>query len=117
MSGVIVFDAAIEAWANNPNGGIALEVERVAREIVVTDAQETISVPRGGLRTNPAPGPPRRRTGHLRDSIKAEPATNDGDGLVVYVTAGAIHKGNLYIEWLTTHGYKLLSWELTANTI
>lgn len=114
---ITIFPEAIEAIVNNPFGSIALECSRVADDILVKDAKETLSIPRFGHYPNPAPGPPRRRTGDLVASIRSDRPVVDNRGLVVYVVsdpsaASHRHYDPNYSQWLRTRGYKFLSFEL-----
>lgn len=111
------FPQALETVVNNPFGSVAEQCSRYADEIFVADAKRTLSIPRIGHYPNPAPGPPRRRTGDLVNSIRSDRPVVDNRGLVVYVVSDASaashrHFDPNYSQWLRTRGYKFLSFEL-----
>jgi hypothetical protein len=128
---VTVDVAAINRLATEQGGAISLALEETAQAFV-EDAKQTLSIDaipagwatvrlqRGAIRRvrtyfpNPPPGPPRRRTGDLVDSIKW---TRDGTGPEVYVVSDPttqinFHDDFLYSKWLRDQGYKFLSFEL-----
>ena len=57
---------------------------------------------------NPPPGPPRLRSGDLKQSIHASFPTTDEKGLVVYGVALASHRGWSYPRLLLEKQYKFL---------
>jgi len=100
-------DAALKALVNNPEGGVARELQRVGDRIADL-ARESIGTDwvRGVL--NPPPGPPKRRSGDLQNSIRREDAVTTTDGLAVYVTASSEHRGADYSLILRGQGYVFL---------
>lgn len=109
--------AAIEAMIHSPSSPVVQACEALAQSFA-DDARATLGIQRIGRYPNPAPGPPRRRTGDLQRSIKVAPPEFD-PGLVVYVIADASianhpkgRGGPYYPKWLLDNGYKFLSFEL-----
>jgi hypothetical protein len=114
---VVINQAGIDELVNDPTGAIARNLEEAAETIVVPTAQDYLSVPWGGpypRGQSPDPKherPPLLRTGALRDSVMAQPATLfPGLGLVVFVTADAInpHTGWPYGILLRDEGYRYI---------
>jgi hypothetical protein len=114
---VNIFTEELNAFLNDPSGPVADELERVAHAIVVPDAVEALSVPGtrlgGSWEGNPAPGPPRRRSGDLVASLEVLPAVLSanltGDvGLAVHVAADPAHQGFAYGRHLLNQGYAFL---------
>lgn len=114
---VTIFEAGIEEMATQPNGAVAHACNALAQQFA-EDARATLGVQKSGNYPNPAPGPPRRRSGDLQRSIKVAPPEIDSEGLVVYVISDASianhgdPRGPYYTRWLLDHGYKFLSFEL-----
>jgi hypothetical protein len=131
MSSITIDLAAIDRMAYEPGGGIALAVEETAQAFV-EDAKRTLDIPVvftgyfnaqvGGVfrrfgrsAPNPPPGPPRRRTGDLVNSIRW--TRSSLDRAAVYVvsdpsTQAHRHDNRLYSKYLRDQGYKFLSFEL-----
>lgn len=113
---VTIFEVALDAFANDPSGPIARELEKAARDIVAPLAAQTLSEPAVRVGRfwdlNPPPGPPRRRTGDLINSIEVLPATIGTNmtgewGATVYVAADPDH-GFRYGPWLLGREYRFL---------
>lgn len=110
MSEFVINDEALLELFGQTNGPVAQELERQADRII-TKTQENLSHPwvRGGER-NPPPGPPQRRTGDLRQSVRRVPTGLDDDGVVaVDIVADAVHAGHLYSVTLRDKGYEFIS--------
>jgi hypothetical protein len=111
---VVFLDAEFDAFVNDISGPIANELERVATVAVLPDAWALLDRPWAGWGDlNPPPGPPRKRTGDLQDSLEVIPAVValnlTGDlGVAVYVAADPEHNGFKYALHLREQGYKWL---------
>lgn len=115
---ILIYDSAIREVVNSPGGSIAEALTANAAEFV-RDAKNTLSLPRISGTTNPAPGPPRRRSGDLFNSITQTTPVIDFDTGLIAVTVFSDknvythpHHDELHGQWLLDHGYKFLSFEL-----
>ena len=132
---VTVSQAAVNAWARDLAGPVARELTKAAKTIVVPDAKKALSVPRPPIHVrrqiasanrqtaligdhgphthiteNPPPGPPHRRTGDMRKSVRALRPRVGAEGIHVLVIADALarHDGFMYPEHLLNQGYEFL---------
>lgn len=115
---IVIYDAAIREVVNDPNGSVAAILSSNAREFA-QDAKNTLSFRYISGTRNPPPGPPRRRSGDLYNSIATTLPTIDFDTGLIAVTVYSDrnvytheHHDPLHGQWLLDHGYKFLSFEL-----
>lgn len=118
MSEIVIYDAAIREVVNDPNGSVAAALVNNGREFV-QDAKNTLNFAYVPGTRNPPPGPPRRRSGDLYNSITATPPTIDFTSGLIAVTVYSDrnvytheHHDPQHGQWLLDHGYKFLSFEL-----
>lgn len=92
---ITIDHAAIDAWANNPNGQIARELEFVTANDVYWIVKDALDQPssfstneRGWhiWQVNEAPGPPLSRTGRLWASVRHTRPRRDARGLHCDIT-------------------------------
>lgn len=115
---IIIYDAMVREVVNDPNGSVAAILSNNAREFA-QDAKNTLSIPYLHGARNPPPGPPRRRSGDLFNSITTTQPLIDFDTGLIAVTVYSDrnvytheHHDPFHGQWLLDHGYKFLSFEL-----
>lgn len=110
LAGFTFFPEALRQLVNEPNGGIETKMSTVA-ERIKNVAQDNLSTPYPGSRSrNPAPGPPKRRTGDLVASITVGSVAYGDDGLImVPVNSAAVHRGFDYSRWLRDNDYVFIN--------
>jgi hypothetical protein len=94
MSSFQINEAAIEAFARDPNGALAIELNNQADRVVEL-AKRRLGIQHTGGAGAPAGGPPFRRSGELQDSVKKLPVEVGEDGLVINIVATAIYSVTL----------------------
>ena len=86
----------------SPVGPVGRKLEQIG-DAVLAATDQSLSSPWGGSRSrNPSPGPPKERTGFLRQSLMHTYATMVGGELQVTCAAPAVHRGRFYAEILMT---------------
>lgn len=115
---IIIYDNAIREVVNDPNGSVAAALANNGNDFV-QDAKNTLNIGYVRGSRNPPPGPPRRRSGDLFNSITATRPTIDFDTGLLAVTVFSDrnvytheHHDPFHGQWLLDHGYKFLSFEL-----
>lgn len=110
MTEIVILEAGLEAWVNDPSGSIAAALEQFANEVVIPEAEEAIGTEWPGG-PNPPSGEgaqnnqrPFRRTGLLQANMGVGPPDVDNDGLNVEV----FFVGVPYSVTLIDRGYKFL---------
>jgi len=90
------------ALLQSPNGPVGRKLEQIG-DVVLAYTDVSLAMPWGGSRSrNGAPGPPRQRTGDLRQSLTRTGATLVGGELQVTCAAPSQHRGRYYAEILMT---------------
>jgi len=110
LTKLTVNDAAIVSLVNNPYHGVIDVMDEVAGKLV-SAVQMNLNEPwYQGIGTNPPPGPPRRRTGALLESIHFSGPLLGEDGLIQLVVGTDVHnlKGSNYGRELLNAGYKFV---------
>lgn len=109
LKGFVFYPEALRQIVNEPGGGIEQKLSGVAGRIKTT-AQTNLSDPYAGRGSrNPAPGPPKRRTGDLVESVVVGSVTYGDDGLIVVpVNSTAVHRGFDYSRWLRDNSYEFI---------
>ncbi|MDH4038933.1 MAG: hypothetical protein OEV86_15780 [Candidatus Krumholzibacteria bacterium] len=102
-------EPAFRQMVNQPGGGVEALLHRQAVRVEIA-AQAALSVPWPGSRSrNPAPGPPRLRTGDLRNSIRVDGPMLGSDGFIeIPVASTSVHRGFDYSDWLRDNGYEFV---------
>jgi hypothetical protein len=120
MTSFTYFPAAMKQVVNEPRGGVETTLLFWATK-AQNRTKERLSSPyapgqrsrfqRGafssaGHYTNPPPGPPKKRSGDLVDSIRVGSPYIAENGLIaVPVNSVAVHRGTNYSQWLRDEGY------------
>lgn len=105
MSELVFNQAALTALFEGE--GMAKELERVAERVVVA-TKEALGTPATRHDRNPAPGPPRMRSGDLLASVHHTEARIVDGVLTVFCIADAVHRGWYYDQILRDKGYVLV---------
>ena len=95
----------------SPAGPVARELERVG-DAVVAATKENLNDPYDRRTLNPPPGPPKRRTGDLLNSVRREDARLMEGRLEVVCVAPAVHRGWYYDQELRKRGYKFVDLDM-----
>lgn len=106
LTGFVMFPQALAQVINEPNGGVQQTLTFWAVK-AQNRAKELLSSPYPGPRSrNPAPGPPKKRSGDLVSSVAVGSVGMGSDGLIqVPVNSAAVHRGFNYSRWLLENNY------------
>ena len=110
LKGFVFYPDALRQIVNEPGGGIENTMVGVG-ERIKNVAQDNLSTPYPGWRSrNPAPGPPKLRSGQLKEGISVGYTAYGDDGLIVVPvnTVAYARDGFDYSEWLLDHEYEFI---------
>lgn len=102
-------EPAFRQMVNQPGGGVEAFLHRQGVRVQGA-TQAALSVPWPGRQDrNPPPGPPRLRSGDLRNSIRVDGAVIGDDGFIeIPVASASVHRGFDYSDWLRDNGYEFV---------
>jgi hypothetical protein len=109
MTSFTYFPAAMKQVVNEPRGGVETTLLFWATK-AQNKARGLLSDPyAGGRSRNPPPGPPKKRTGDLVNSIRVGSPYLAENGLIaVPVNSVAVHRGFDYSRWLRDNNYEFI---------
>lgn len=103
------YPVQVELLINEPHGGMSVELEAQGQRLAGITRANLSHPYEGRASRNPAPGPPKRRTGDLVDSVTVQPPQIGFAGLVeVLLTSTSVHRGLDYSLWLRENGYQFI---------